>query len=258
MHFIQLLHDEIGTDPPEQPGGRHNFIVAMYCATWWIRGYGEMACTATEGNTSWPNTSRITSEDIRLRDVMNCPNTWRLDIISPASCCSRRAAITASSRSIVQTQCPGDRVNRCADSGAPTYSRNRGWWSCNPYAGSTSTTSALSYDVIRYGQPGKLFNTMGTSPTSDALGSTSNGPSRDKSAGTKSNGVSVSAGDDPSTGRGGRMQSHGSGNSGSGSRGRSESPSINELSPASRLSIDAGPPVIHSLSPQAGLESPVK
>ena len=37
-----------------------------------------MACTATEGNTSWPNASRITSEDIRLRDVTNCPNTWTL------------------------------------------------------------------------------------------------------------------------------------------------------------------------------------
>ena len=142
-------------------------------------------------------------------------------IISPASCCNCRADVTASSHSIVRTQCPGGRVNSRADSGAPTYSRNRGWCSCNPYVGYTSAISTLSYDVIRYEQPGRLFNTMGTSPTTDIPESTSNGPSRDKSAGTESNWVSEAVGDDPAPGRGGKMQSSGSGNSGSGSRGRS-------------------------------------
>ena len=147
-----------------------------------------MACTAVEGNTSWPNAGRSTSEDIRLRDVTNCPNTWRLDIISPHHVVTveQPSLPPPPPCSIVRTQCPGGRVNSRADSGAPTYSRNRGWCSCNPYAGSMSAISALSYDVIRYGQPGRLFNTMGTSPTTDAPGSTSNGPSRDQSAGTES------------------------------------------------------------------------
>ena len=48
----------------------------------------------------------MTSDDIRFSDVTNCPNTCRLDIISPSSFCSWRAADTACSRSMWCSQYP--------------------------------------------------------------------------------------------------------------------------------------------------------
>ena len=44
-------------------------------------GAGKTACTASDGNTSFPNASLITSDDIRFNDVTNCPRTCRLDVI---------------------------------------------------------------------------------------------------------------------------------------------------------------------------------
>ena len=86
-----------------------------------------------------------------------------------------------------------------ADSGAPTYSRNRGWWSCSTYAGSTSATSALSYDVIRYGQHGRPSDISRMSPVSDVASCTSKGPSQDKSPDVGIPCVPVSSCDSPTT-----------------------------------------------------------
>ena len=134
VYCIQLLQDEIGNGPgaPGPPGGRHKPIAATYCAERWIPGAGEIASIASERNISFRK--RASSPLMTC-----CLTTWQtgrvLDVIRPVlqgSYWSCRAAVTASSRSMVCTQCPGARVNNRADSGAPTYSRNRGWRSCSP------------------------------------------------------------------------------------------------------------------------------
>ena len=45
-------------------------------------------------------------------------------------------------------------LNNRADSGAPTNSRKRGWWSCKPYAGFPSINGSSSDSKNLYGQPG--------------------------------------------------------------------------------------------------------
>ena len=111
------------------PGGCHNPMAA-----WGTCGNGEMAWTSTEGNCSCPNARRITSDDIRLSNVTNWPNTCRLDMISPALCCNWRAVDTASLRSIVAIQCAGGRPKRPANSGArhTPRSADEGAASCVP------------------------------------------------------------------------------------------------------------------------------
>ena len=72
----------------------------------------------------------------------------------PASLCRLAAAAIAHSSPKRFTQNDGEWFNNLADPGAPMNSRNRGWWSCSPYAASASISAVPVYDVIRYGQPG--------------------------------------------------------------------------------------------------------
>ena len=48
-------------------------------------------------------------------------------------------------------------------------SRNRGWWSCEPYVVSASTIAVPVYEVIRYGQPGMLVLIKGLSSKGPSL-----------------------------------------------------------------------------------------
>ena len=140
---MQLLQDETGNGPVERSPQTHYKHILRNAINLKNRRNGlQPRLTETLLFPTQVSSSLITSDDIRFNDVTNCPRTCRLDVTRPTSCWSCRAAITAVT------------VNSRANLGAPTYSRNRGWWSCSPYAGSTSATSALSYDVIRYGQPG--------------------------------------------------------------------------------------------------------
>ena len=169
-----------------------------------------------------------------LKDVTNCPNTWRLDIISP------HHAVTVEQPSLpphvplfkpsvpeveltdVTIRAPqhipgivhGEAVIRTPDP--------------RPQPLPCRTMPSGMDNPVNCSTP------WGLPPTSDAPGSTSNGPSRDKSAGTESNWVSVSVGDDPECSH--QVVATAA------AAAEAESPSINELSPARRLSIDAGPP----------------
>ena len=114
------------TSRPPQPHSRH----VMCCR--WTRRDGDTAYIALAGYCSWPKASRITSDDIRLNEVTNWPKTCKFVIMIPASCCNWSAADTASSWFMWWSQYPGERLSRRADSGAPTYSKKRGWCSWSP------------------------------------------------------------------------------------------------------------------------------
>ena len=141
-------------------------------------GAGETACTGSDGNSPLPNASRITSDDIRFNDVTNCPNTCRFDVMRPASCWSCRAVVTVSglASTVVPPRAP-QRTPRNGD-GAP---------------------SALSYDVILYGHPGRPSDISGTTPVSDVPPYTSKGPSRDKSSNAGTTSAPESGCDSPTT-----------------------------------------------------------
>ena len=80
--------------------------------------------------------------------------TCTFDNTSPASCCNCRAADRAFYTPMWWTQYSGLRLISLADSGAPTYSRNRGSVSCTPWFGEKfGPSDSASYEVIRNRQP---------------------------------------------------------------------------------------------------------
>ena len=55
-----------------------------------VRWHHLLHCVSREWPPTW--TARNTSDDVRFSAVTNCCRTWTFDSISPASCCSCKAA----------------------------------------------------------------------------------------------------------------------------------------------------------------------
>ena len=97
---VQLLqYDTGGPGPPRSTGGLHKPIAVIWVAARCTRGTGAATLTASEGKSSGPESKRITSNDIRVRDVTYYPKT--LYVIMPASRCNCKAAAITSCLSIV-------------------------------------------------------------------------------------------------------------------------------------------------------------
>ena len=133
--YLQLIHerqDETGTGPgaPGPVWGRHKPMADIYDATRAACGAGDKSSTSTLGNNDCPRPKAIMENDILFIAIANCDSICIFDNITPASRCRLIAAAIACSLPNWSTQNVGEQSRSRADSGAPTSSRNRGWWIC--------------------------------------------------------------------------------------------------------------------------------
>ena len=156
LQFIHEQHDEAGTGPgsPGPVWGCHRPMADIYDAARAARGAGDKSSTSVLGNNDCSMPRAIIENDILYNAVANWDNIWRFDNMTPASRWRMMAAASALSLPSWSTQNVGEQSSRRADSGAPTNSRNRGWWSCNPYAGFPSEKGRPPGLENPYGQPG--------------------------------------------------------------------------------------------------------
>ena len=111
---------------------RQSPIASIWTEARLTRGNGAADATAADGKSRWSKVYSRSFVAIPWRHSTYWSSIFRLDVIINTSQCNWCAASMDCTRDKDRIQAPGPLSSKQTDSGAPTHSRNRGWWSGNP------------------------------------------------------------------------------------------------------------------------------